>query len=47
MNNGVIASYDEDAEPKSHDEKKTTPTNFNEKQKPVKFKISIFYLHFY
>ena len=29
------------------EETKTIPTNFSEKEQPVKRKISIFYLHFY
>ena len=35
----VIKSYDEEI--------KTITTDFNEKRQPVKWKISIFYLHFY
>ena len=34
-----IESYDK--------ERRTIPTNFNEKKHPVKCKISMFYLHFY
>ena len=55
MCDGVIESYDEDADgeaksnnkAKSYDETKTIPTNFHEKKQPVERKIFIFYLHFY
>ena len=30
-----------------NDTTKNTPTNFNEKRKPVRWKVSIFYLPFY
>ena len=42
MNDGVIESYDEDAEVKSWWNK-----SFNEKKQPMKSKSSIFYLQFY
>ena len=39
MSDETIESYDKEAE--------TIPTNFNEKNQPVKRKIFIFYFHLY